>query len=127
MNGLYRACGRPFLNHLAGTAGILVRYGFRAEIVAGALLHSSYSHSPWGPAEEGNEAVCGRLGGRDKPIERRVRAFTERASIWDALGDDRSALATVSVFESEIIAMAAADEVEIYLAAKSATRAGPTP
>ncbi|MEO8136684.1 MAG: glycosyltransferase [Betaproteobacteria bacterium] len=119
MNGIDRPCGRPFLNHLAGVASVLVRYGFRADTIAAGLLHSAYSHSPLGAhgpdAEKGNEGVCARLGGPDSAVEQRVRAYSHRESIWSALDEDPAALSTLSVFEAEVIALAAANEVEMHL------------
>jgi hypothetical protein len=39
-NGGYRPCGRPFINHLVGTASVLVHFGFEARLVGAALLHA---------------------------------------------------------------------------------------
>jgi len=115
-SGGYRPCGRPFLNHLVGTASALVRYGFRAETVAAGLLHSAYSHAPAHPPglAAQADAVCARLGGRDNAVERRVRAYTLRDSTWSMLGGDADALSTLSVFEAEVLALAAANEVDMH-------------
>ena len=40
-DGGYRPCGRPFINHLAGAASVLIRYDFRIEIVGAGLLHAA--------------------------------------------------------------------------------------
>ena len=88
MDGGYRPCARPFINHLVGTASVLVRYGFRAETVAAGLLHSAYTHAPHpaAGAREAAKAVCAALGGRGSALERRVRAYTLReANAQDGL------------------------------------------
>jgi (p)ppGpp synthase/HD superfamily hydrolase len=63
-NGGYRPCGRPFINHLVGTASVLVHYGFEVRLVQAALLHASYTHAPHfeGGPEKTVEAVAQALG-----------------------------------------------------------------
>jgi hypothetical protein len=116
VDGGYRPCGRPFVNHLAGTASVLVRYGFRAEIVAAGLLHSAYTHAPRhaaGPAESA-KAVCAALGGRGSPLERRVRAYTLREAAGRA-ADPSPDASTLSIPEAETLAVVAANELDMYL------------
>jgi hypothetical protein len=38
--GIYRPCGRPFINHLAGTASVLLFYGCPIPLILAGLLHS---------------------------------------------------------------------------------------
>ncbi len=116
VDGGYRPCGRPFINHLAGTASVLVRYGFRADIVAAGLLHSAYTHCPLHAAgkKAAVDAVCGTLGGQDSALERRVRAYTLRAS------ENGNQVATpepttLSIDDAEILAIEAANELDMYL------------
>jgi hypothetical protein len=115
MDGGYRPCGRPFINHATGTASVLVRYGFRAEIVAAALLHAAYTHCRVDGA--GIEAavghVCRSLGGRDSAIERRVRAYTMRDALLASV--DGSDASTLSVPEAEVVAMAVANEIDMHM------------
>jgi hypothetical protein len=117
MDGAYRPCGRPFLNHLVGTASVLVRYDFRADIVAAGMLHAAYTHCPPSPAgpKASIDAVCAILGGRGSPLETRVRAYTTRSGAWERVlpspGDGRR----LSVHDAEIVAIAAANEVEMQL------------
>ena len=117
VDGGYRPCGRPFANHVVGTASVLIRYGFRAETVAAGMLHSAYTHSP--PHSEGPkaamDAMCALLGGKGSEVERRVRAYSLRESSWAGVPADFDSCSTLSVFESEILAIAAANEVEMHL------------
>lgn len=115
MNAGYRPCGRPFLNHLLGTASVLVRYGFRIQVVAAALLHAAYTHCP--PVQAGPSAAIGQveamLGGRDSAIERLVHDYTLReASAWigrpEHVGD-------LSTHDAEILMMVAANEIDLHV------------
>ncbi|MEO6422958.1 MAG: hypothetical protein ABIR84_09855 [Candidatus Nitrotoga sp.] len=78
VTGGYRSCGRPFINHLAGTASVLLRYDFRIEVVMAGLLHAAYTHCPAHP--EGKQAasddVCSKLGGESNKVERLVSGYT---------------------------------------------------
>ena len=116
-DGAYRPCGRPFANHVVGTASVLVRYDFRAEIVAAGMLHSAYTHSPSNRegAKVVMDAIHATLGSKGGEVEKRVRAYTLRESSWAGVPDDSDWRSTLSVFESEILAIAAANEVEMHL------------
>ena len=116
-DGAYRPCGRPFANHLVGTASVLIRYGFRVETVAAGLLHAAYSHSR--PHPEGPDAamreVEAALGGEGSEVERRVRGYMRRESRWGDLSASSDSHSTLSVFDAEIMAIAAANEVDMRL------------
>ena len=115
-DGGYRPCGRPFLNHAIGTAGVLVRYDFVAPVVAAGMLHAAYSHAPDrgdGP-EAASAAVGAALADLGTAVERRVRAYTQRESLIDEYACDDEALTTLSVHEAEIIAIEAANEVDMH-------------
>jgi len=117
MDGTYRPCGRPFTNHVAGTASVLIRYGFRAETVAAGLLHAAYSHRrahPEGPDVAMREVQVA-LGGEGSEVERRVRAYTVRESSWADLSAGSGSHSTLSVLDAEIMAIAAANEVDMRL------------
>lgn len=117
MDGGYRPCGRPFINHLVGTAGILVRYDFSGPIVVAGMLHSLYSHAApgLGGPRAAAAATCAALGGRGSIVERKVRAFTQRELTGGGLTEDLDLLPTLSVFEAETIAIEAANELDILL------------
>lgn len=117
MDGGYRPCGRPFINHLAGTASVLIRYGFRAETVAAGLLHSAYSHCPHTPgaARGALEAVCADLGGAGSVVERRVRAYLDHRHPPDCLPEDENERPTLSLLNAEVMAIATANEVDMHL------------
>lgn len=64
-DGRYRADGRPFLNHVIGTASALAHYGFRHDVVAAGLLHAAYAHRPPGFAPTGISKVLASFGDTD--------------------------------------------------------------
>ena len=82
LDGAYRPCGRPFINHLAGSASVLMHYNFDASIVAAALLHAAYTHCRQlaaGP-QAGIDKICELLGGKSSSLQRRVRAYALRSA-----------------------------------------------
>jgi hypothetical protein len=117
LSGAYRPCGRPFINHLAGTASALVRYDFNAAVVAAALLHAAYTHCPERTAgpQSGIDEVSAMLGGRGSPLERTVRAYTFRADRWRRLLASPSWQAELTTGDAAILAIAAANEADMHL------------
>jgi len=117
MDGGYRPCGRPFINHLVGTASALIRYDFRAETVAAGLLHSAYTHCPPhnGDPKAVAETVCAWLGGHGSALEKRVRAYTQRSSLWAKPQANSNPFENISMLDAEILAIAAANEVDMHL------------
>ena len=111
-DGIYRPCGRPFVNHAVGVAGVLVRYGFAVRNVVAALLHSAYTHSA-----SDAQSIADALNGLGGDLERRVRAYTERDRDPAANEDsfEADALFTLSVFEAETLALVAANEIDMHL------------
>ena len=117
MDGGYRPCGRPFINHLVGTASVLIRYDFRVETVAAGLLHSAYTHCPphTGDSRAAADTVCAWLGGRNSALEKRVRAYTQRSAHWTRPQANSSPFENSSILDAEILAIAAANEVDMHL------------
>lgn len=117
VDGGYRPCGRPFIDHLVGTAGVLIRYGFRVDVVVAGLLHAAYTHSPSHPdgAEAALTSVRALLGGDGSAVETRVRGYSLDDSAIAGTPRLDAPLATLSVVDAELIAMRAANELEMHL------------
>ena len=115
MNAGYRPCGRPFLNHLIGTASVLVRYGFRIDVVVAGLLHAAYTHCP--PIQAGPAAAVAQieamLGGRDSAVERLVHDYSLRESQRAAIAVDR--IGELTTHEAELWMLVAANELDMHL------------
>ena len=109
VDGGFRPCGRPFVQHLIGTAGVLVRYDFGTEIVIEALLHAAYTHRKIAAV-----SVQGILAGLLPAIEPRVREYTRRA------GRVTQAAAASSLRDVEIAAIEAANEIDMRLSGEYA-------
>jgi GT2 family glycosyltransferase len=116
--GGYRPCGRPFVNHLVGTASVLLRYDFSVETVAAGLMHAAYTHShphPEGPAAA-VAAVATMLGGEGSPVERAVRAYARSESAFATpVVEDADSVSQLPVLEAQILAIAAANEIDMHL------------
>lgn len=116
-NGGYRPCGRPFIDHLTGTASVLVHYGFETRLVEAALLHAAYTHAPrfFGDARATVDAVAEKLGGTGSALESDVRAYTLRAAHWKTLAErgDWRDVATMTDTGTAIVAMANAADMNL--------------
>jgi (p)ppGpp synthase/HD superfamily hydrolase len=55
--GLYLPSGKPFLDHLVGTASILASLRMPVEIVAAGLIHAAYLHGDFGSVRTGLTAA----------------------------------------------------------------------
>ena len=116
MDGGYRPCGRPFINHLVGTAGVLLRFGFRTDVVIAGLLHAAYSHGPTHPAgpQASADAIALWLGGKGSPLERRVRRYSLRESAVAAPARNGKGLADMMLHEAEVLAVVAANDIDMH-------------
>jgi hypothetical protein len=117
VNGGYRPCGRSFLSHLIGTAGVLVRYGFARDVVAAGLLHAAYSHCPeFPPGQKSSiETVCDALGGPKSRLERTVRAYTRHGERLAELAERHAASETIPIGDAELVALMAANEIDMAM------------
>jgi hypothetical protein len=115
VDGGYRPCGRPFIDHLVGTASVLVRFGFRVDVVAAGLLHAAYTHAPAraGHGRAAVDAISVSLGGAGSAIEARVRSYTHRESAAD--DGPTIDVTTATLHEAEIAAIVAANEIDLHL------------
>ena len=55
--GLYLASGKPFIDHLVGTASILASLHAPVEVLAASLIHAAYLHGDFGSARKGVSKV----------------------------------------------------------------------
>jgi hypothetical protein len=122
-NGGYRPCGRPFINHLVGTASVLVHYGFEARLVQAALLHAAYTYAPHfdGGPQKTVDTVARRLGGLGSGLERAVRAYTVRSTRWQQLSElsNWQDVATMSDVDTAILALA--NDIDMNLSGEMRT------
>ncbi|BBK33949.1 GT2 family glycosyltransferase [Stella humosa] len=131
-DGCYRPCGRPFLNHAVGTAGVLAHFRLRVDIVFAGLLHAAFSH---GRLDQDRAPTPAELAARlPGALGRRVILLLHRYHAWQR--DPGRLLrswpdpASLPVAEAEVAAIAIANAIEelasgeITLSAKPAAGAG---
>jgi hypothetical protein len=107
-DGMYRPDGRPFLNHVIGTAGALIRYELRTDIVVAGLLHAAYTHRPdWMPLDEVSRMLA---SGGD--VDRLVREQPD--SILHAT-QGTAAPERLTVHETQGLCIRAANEADMRL------------
>ncbi len=120
-DGGYRPCGRPFINHLIGTASVMVHYGFGLRLVLTALLHAAYSHGqpsdPAQPAEPSALALqtAAALGGVGSALERGVRAYTLRQQRFHALRSASTKVAAMHMDDIELLLLETANDIDMHL------------
>src|SRR5205809_5329802 len=51
--GRYQPCGKPFIDHLVGTASILAFLHRPVEVVAAGLIHAAYVYGDFGSFRSG--------------------------------------------------------------------------
>ena len=104
--GRYRACGRPFVSHLVGTASVLARHGAEHELVVAGVLHAAYEHGDFG---------TGRTGALPDH-RRRVRDVAgsrveDLVARYHALDTDRVS-AALDVADHPLVRMRVANEID---------------
>ena len=117
-DGGYRPCGRPFLNHLIGTASVLVHYGFALRLVLAALLHAAYSHSRPHNAAKPHEIAASltkALGGPDAALQRSVRAYTLREQRYPSLLGTQATALELTTEDAELLWLEAANDIDMHL------------
>jgi Glycosyltransferase like family 2 len=106
-DGVYRPDGRPFLNHVIGTASALIRYEMREDVVLAGLLHAAYTHRPdWIAPEEISRVLAS--GGKTDALVRALPA----AKTQLAAGADPG---TLTLPEGLALAIEAANEADMLL------------
>lgn len=61
LSGQYRPSGKPFIDHLVGTASILAEHRADFDVVLAGLLHAAYRHGDFGTGRPGATKVKRRL------------------------------------------------------------------
>jgi hypothetical protein len=102
-DGGYRPCGRAFVQHGIGMAGVLVRYRLSIDVVIEALLHAAYTHRRMPGA-----MIRDALAKIHPQIELRVRGFTQRAQMRRT-----EAIEQATPREVEMVAIEAANEIDM--------------
>jgi len=73
--GRYRACGRPFVSHLIGTASALDREGAPIDIVLAGLLHAAYEQGAFPSVPDRRTQVREAIGEAAEALVHRYQHF----------------------------------------------------
>jgi hypothetical protein len=114
LDGLYRPCGRPFINHLTGTASVLVFYGCAMPQVMAGMLHAFLSHGPRPLADR----LLNQLAGMNTVADgaaKLVKSYEERGKLLDSLDLAGDKLGELPVDTASLFLIDAANEVDMEL------------
>jgi hypothetical protein len=117
LNGAFRPCGRPFINHAVGTASVLMHYELSHVVVAAGLLHAAYTHCPPWPGEPQDSIgkVAHLLAGHGSPLDNIVRGYTRRVRRGQELMRSPHPGSEITTRDAAVLAVAAANEVDMHL------------
>jgi Glycosyl transferase family 2 len=112
--GLYRPCGRPFINHLAGTASVLLFYGCPLQHVLAGLLHAAHTH---GPKSYARQWLCtfARAGDEAKAASRLAKLYAQRSKLFDPGDFDGTAIDQLTIEDASLYVLDAANEIDMHL------------
>jgi hypothetical protein len=130
-DGIYRPCGRPFLNHLIGTASVLVFFGFELHLVLAGMLHAAFSHGSF-DRSDANDALLhkrfdclGQLAGR---VANLARAYDQRGAYYRDVLQGGVNLAILPMNAVNILLLDAANDIDMHLSLEvAAARRGDVP
>ena len=113
-SALLRPEGKPFVNHLVGTASILAQHGAPFPVVVAGLLHAAYAYGEFGSLRCGvtpgkRHRVRAVIGEEAEAIVYRYTRFQWNARIIDALNKQ---LPDLSRDQKTVIFMRLANELE---------------
>jgi len=94
--GRYRACGRPFVSHLIGTASALARHGAALDGVLAGLLHAAYEQGEFPSKRSRREQLRNVIG---DGAERLVHAYQnfDWSRVPDQLNDEDQGVVSIRI------------------------------
>jgi hypothetical protein len=115
--GLYRPCGKPFLDHVVGTASIVHEIQGKPALTAAGLLHSAYSHGDFGlagrvSARSRSKRMVGLVGCE---VEAYVRLYTELVWNWRSVRELLGRIDSMTPTEREVVSLRIVNELEDHL------------
>jgi hypothetical protein len=114
--GAYRSNGKPFVDHLVGTAGIIAEHGGSPTVVAAGLLHAAYETGSWPArlrsARAARALLASAIGTAAEDIVHQHTLVTWRPA---DLAGYRKDLDAAAERHRDVFAIRAANELELYL------------
>jgi len=112
--GLFLPSGKPFIDHLVGTASILASLHVSVELVAAGLIHAAYLHGDFGSIRQGiseakRKQVKDAVG---EEVEEYVARYDRTPLNWETIAVLRDTLAELGPGDRNVLLMRLANELE---------------
>jgi hypothetical protein len=120
-NGFYRACGKPFIAHLVGTASVLAAYGAPPILVESGLVHAAYG-TLGASDEDSGRALAQRVG---RNVDRVLRAYSRQHFHQLPIPQTEEEVAFYSLDDARALVLRVANEIEECLDGAGALAAKP--
>ena len=124
-NGVYRPCGRPFVNHLVGTASVLLFYGCPMRLILAGLLHGLFGPGATVSSANADRAFeqVSNLGSAGGQAAELIQLYSERARLLDEVARGGKELAELPVQIAGLYLLEAANEIDMHLSFEVAVSA----
>lgn len=117
-NGIFRPCGRPFINHLVGTASVLLFYGCGLRVTVAGMLHAAFSHGRSRRSADNDRAIINylaTLGPLGQDISRTVQLYDARTHMYHDVQKSGVSAADLPVQSAEIYLIEVANDIDMHL------------
>jgi hypothetical protein len=116
-SGRYRCSGKPFVDHLVGTASVVADLGERVDMVAAALLHAAYEQGDFGGGRAGRPEARRAAVARAVGSGAEALVFAYGTTPWttDTLARRRTDADTLDAIERDVIVLRLANEADEHI------------
>jgi (p)ppGpp synthase/HD superfamily hydrolase len=115
--GQHRGSGKPFVDHLVGTASILAAHGAPKVATIAGLLHAAYDLGDFGDGRGGplpeRRREVSRIVGDD--VEAHVHGYSELRWVDSTIREVAASIATLAPLRRNVLVMRLANEIEDHL------------
>ena len=116
-SGLFLPSGKPFIDHLVGTASILASLHMPTHIVSAGMIHAAYLHGDFGSGRGGitrarQQAVRNAVG---EAVEEYVERYQRLKWVPDQISRLRSSLDELTAKDREVLLIRLVNEFEHHL------------
>ncbi len=117
-DGMYRPCGRPFLNHLIGTASVMVFFGLELHIVLAGMLHAAFTHGPLNRSVENDALLRNRfacLGNLAEQVAELAWVYDRRGALYREIIQNGATLESLTMGAVNIFLIESANDIDTHL------------
>lgn len=123
MDGIYRPCGRPFANHLVGTASVLLFYGCSLRLIMAGMLHAVFSHASPKSAKISDQRITdaiSTIGSEGLNAASLALAHRDRKALYSRLSASPGPVNGLPINVAETLLLDMANSLELYLSLEDA-------